>query len=96
MIKQSKSAVRRNTLKTSPGLVSKDRSSSPCAGVSCRPILAKPEKKHMFFHLNLNKDIEIEPRFFGPRLQEILKQKVTSEVKIANMLSCCRDRITVV
>ncbi|DBA73102.1 hypothetical protein WJX79_000646 [Trebouxia sp. C0005] len=35
----------------------------------------------MFFHLNLNKDIEVEPRFFGPRLQEILKQKVTSEVE---------------
>ncbi len=49
----------------------------------------------MFFHLNLNKDIEIEPRFFGPRLQEILKQKVTSEVKIANVLSCCRDKISV-
>ena len=37
----------------------------------------------MFFHLDLNKDIEIEPRFFGPRLQDILKQKVTSEVKLA-------------
>jgi len=63
--------------------------------VLCRPSSAKPEKKHMFFHLNLNKDIEIEPRFFGPRLQEILKQKVTSEVKIANVLSCCRDKISV-
>lgn len=47
----------------------------------------------MFFHLNLNKDIEIEPRFFGPRLQEILKQKVTSEVKVANVLSYCRDSL---
>ena len=75
----------------SPGLVSKARSSNPCAGVLCRPSLAEPEKKHMFFHLDLNKDIEIEPRFFGPRLQEILKQKVTSEVKIANVLFCCRD-----
>lgn len=37
----------------------------------------------MFFHLDLNKDIEIEPRFFGPRLQDILKQKVTSEVRLA-------------
>ena len=37
----------------------------------------------MFFHLQLDKNIEVEPRFFGPRLQEILKQKVTSEVQIA-------------
>ena len=36
----------------------------------------------MFFHLQLDKDIEVEPRFFGPRLQEILKQKVTSEVEL--------------
>ena len=36
----------------------------------------------MFFHLPLDKDIEVEPRFFGPRLQEILKQKITAEVNI--------------
>lgn len=33
----------------------------------------------MFFHLQLSKDIEVEPRHFGPNLQQILKQKVTSE-----------------
>ena len=38
----------------------------------------------MFFHLQLDKDIEVEPRFFGPRLQEILKQKVTSEVRLSS------------
>lgn len=36
----------------------------------------------MFFHLQLNKDIEVEPRHFGPNLQQILKQKVTSEASI--------------
>ena len=40
----------------------------------------------MFFHLQLDKDIEVEPRFFGPRLQEILKQKVTSEVSPFSVL----------
>ena len=41
----------------------------------------------MFFHLNLYKDIEVEPRYFGPRLQEILKQKVTSEVTLFEALA---------
>ena len=46
----------------------------------CACFEALQRSRHMFFHLGLNKDIEVEPRYFGPRLQEILKQKVTSEV----------------
>lgn len=44
----------------------------------------------MFFHLQLDKDIEVEPRFFGPRLQEILKQKVTSEVRLCSDTATAR------
>ena len=46
--------------------------------------------RHMFFHLQLDKDIEVEPRFFGPRLQEILKQKVTSEVRLSSDAATAR------
>ena len=34
----------------------------------------------MFFHLELDREIELQPRFFGPRLAEVLQQKLRSEV----------------
>ena len=37
----------------------------------------------MFFHLQLEREIELQPRFFGPRLAEVLHQKLRTEV------SCC-------
>ncbi|KAK9803653.1 hypothetical protein WJX72_008490 [[Myrmecia] bisecta] len=35
----------------------------------------------MFFVLELDKEIELPPRFFGPRLRETLEQKLHSEVE---------------
>ena len=34
----------------------------------------------MFFNLELEREIELQPRFFGPRLAEVLQQRLRSEV----------------
>ena len=44
---------------------------------------AAANEQAMFFHLQLEREIELQPRFFGPRLAEVLHQKLRTEV------SCC-------
>lgn len=34
----------------------------------------------MFYSLTLEKELELQPRFFGPRMREVLQQKLISEV----------------
>ena len=41
----------------------------------------------MFFHLQLEREIELQPRFFGPRLAEVLHQKLRTEVSCCTILS---------
>ena len=40
----------------------------------------------MFFHLQLEREIELQPRFFGPRLGEVLHQKLRTEVRCCGLL----------
>lgn len=35
----------------------------------------------MFFHINLDKNIVLEPRHFGKNLQEVLREKLKNEVR---------------
>lgn len=35
----------------------------------------------MFYALTLEKELELQPRFFGPRMREVLQQKLISEVR---------------
>jgi hypothetical protein len=35
----------------------------------------------MFYSLTLEKELELQPRFFGPRMREVLQQKLISEVR---------------
>lgn len=35
----------------------------------------------MFFHINLEKNIVLEPRHFGKNLQEVLREKLKNEVR---------------
>jgi DNA-directed RNA polymerase II subunit RPB7 len=41
----------------------------------------------MFYHLNLEKEIELHPRYFGPRLSETLEQKLLAEVDAFSLRS---------
>lgn len=36
----------------------------------------------MFYSLTLERELELAPRFFGPRMREVLQQKLVSEVRI--------------
>ena len=35
----------------------------------------------MFYQLSLEKELELAPRFFGPRMREVLSQKLVSEAR---------------
>ena len=35
----------------------------------------------MFYALTLERELELAPRFFGPRMREVLQQKLVSEVR---------------
>jgi hypothetical protein len=35
----------------------------------------------MFYSLTLERELELAPRFFGPRMREVLQQKLVSEVR---------------
>lgn len=37
----------------------------------------------MFYYLTLNKTIDIQPRYFGPRLREVIMEKLIAEVSRA-------------
>ena len=41
----------------------------------------KSPSKKMFYALTLEKELELQPRFFGPRMREVLQQKLISEVR---------------
>ena len=43
--------------------------------------IAIGKKKKMFYSLTLEKELELQPRFFGPRMREVLQQKLISEVR---------------
>jgi len=38
----------------------------------------------MFFHLKLDKNVLLEPRHFGKNMQEVLREKLRSEVRLAS------------
>jgi hypothetical protein len=38
------------------------------------------QSHQMFYSLTLEKELELQPRFFGPRMREVLQQKLISEV----------------
>lgn len=35
----------------------------------------------MFYDIALDKELELAPRFFGPRMREVLTQKLVAEVR---------------
>ena len=39
------------------------------------------KREKMFYSLTLEKELELQPRFFGPRMREVLQQKLISEVR---------------
>lgn len=36
----------------------------------------------MFYSLMLERELELAPRFFGPRMREVLQQKLVSKVRV--------------
>ena len=46
----------------------------------------------MFFTIDMTKEIELHPKFFGPQLRDILKRKLKEEVphptSVALVLAC--------
>jgi len=38
----------------------------------------------MFFHLNLDKHVLLEPRHFGKNMREVLEEKLRNEVRARN------------
>jgi hypothetical protein len=50
-----------------------------------KPSRNPPSKKSkkMFYALTLEKELELQPRFFGPRMREVLQQKLISEVRLS-------------
>jgi hypothetical protein len=41
----------------------------------------------MFFTIDMTKEIELHPKFFGPQLRDILKRKLKEEVSHPNWIA---------
>ena len=44
----------------------------------------RSRRAKMFFHLKLDKNVLLEPRHFGKNMQEVLREKLRSEVRLAS------------
>ena len=69
-------AVRGRALASGP-----PRKNVPAPGVVSSLAFTTTERRPMFYSLTLERELELAPRFFGPRMREVLQQKLVSEVR---------------